>query len=150
MLKKEVKEFETKLAVEQGADEVDMVLNISWAKEHKFDQIAEEVALLKKAAGKALLKVILETCLLTDFEIVECCKASLKGKADFVKTSTGFSKGGATVEAVSLMRATVGGKAGVKASGGVHNAEEAHAMVKAGANRIGASASVVIMKEIEK
>lgn len=142
----EVKKFEAEKAVEAGAEEIDMVLNISMAKEHDFDYIEKEVKLVKEGCKGRLLKVILETCLLTDGEIIECSKASVRGNADYVKTSTGFSKGGATVHAVELMRKAVGPNIGVKASGGVHNREEAEAMVKAGASRIGASCGVQIVK----
>ena len=142
----EVKKFEAEKAVEAGADEIDMVLNVSMAKEHDFDYIEKEVKLVKEGCKGRLLKVILETCLLTDGEIIECSKASVRGNADYVKTSTGFSKGGATVHAVELMRKAVGPNIGVKASGGVHNREEAEAMVKAGASRIGASCGVQIVK----
>lgn len=141
-----VKAYEASEAIKAGANEIDMVLNISWAKEHRYDDIAKEVALVKKACGDILLKVILETCLLSDDEIIECSKACVKGNADYVKTSTGFSKGGATTHAVKLMRDTVGPNIGVKASGGVHNKNEALAMVDAGASRIGASCGVEIVK----
>lgn len=141
-----VKAYEASEAIKAGATEIDMVLNISWAKEHRYDDIAKEVALVKKACGDILLKVILETCLLSDDEIIECSKACVKGNADYVKTSTGFSKGGATTHAVKLMRDTVGPNIGVKASGGVHNKNEALAMVDAGASRIGASCGVEIVK----
>ena len=141
----EAKANEAALAVKAGAEEVDMVLNVSMAKEHDYDYIAKEVALVKEACDGRLLKVILETCLLTDEEIAECSKASVKGGADFVKTSTGFSKGGATAHAVSIMRQTVGPNIGVKASGGIHCLAEALEMVNAGANRIGASCGVEIV-----
>ena len=141
----EAKADEASLAVKAGAEEVDMVLNVSMAKEHDYDYIANEVALVKKACDGRLLKVILETCLLTDEEIIECSKASVKGGADFVKTSTGFSKGGATAHAVSIMRQTVGPNIGVKASGGIHSYAEALEMVNAGASRIGASCGVEIV-----
>ena len=142
----ESKAYEAKLAIKAGATEVDMVLNDSMAKVHDYEFIANEVKLVKKACGKILLKVILETCLLTDEEITECCKACVKGGADYVKTSTGFSTGGATTHAVKLMREAVGPNVGVKASGGIHNREEAMAMVEAGASRIGASCGVKIVK----
>ena len=142
----ESKAYEAKLAIEAGATEVDMVLNDSMAKEHNYVYIEDEVRLVKKACGKILLKVILETCLLTDEEITQCCKACVRAGADYVKTSTGFSKGGATVEAVKVMRAAVGPNIGVKASGGIHNRAEADAMVEAGASRIGASCGVAIVK----
>ena len=142
----ESKAYEAKLAIKAGATEVDMVLNDSMAKEHNYAYIEDEVKLVKKACGKILLKVILETCLLTDEEITECSKACVRAGADYVKTSTGFSKGGATVEAVRLMRAAVGPNIGVKASGGIHNKAEAEAMIEAGASRIGASCGVAIVK----
>ena len=142
----ESKAYEAKLAIEAGATEVDMVLNDSMAKEHNYAYIEDEVRLVKKACGKILLKVILETCLLTDEEITECSKACVRAGADYVKTSTGFSKGGATIEAVKLMRAAVGPNIGVKASGGIHNKAEAEAMIEAGASRIGASCGVAIVK----
>ena len=142
----ESKAYEAKLAIKAGATEVDMVLNDSMAQEHNYAYIEDEVRLVKKACGKILLKVILETCLLTDEEITECSKACARAGADYVKTSTGFSKGGATVEAVRLMRAAVGPNIGVKASGGIHNKAEAEAMIEAGASRIGASCGVAIVK----
>lgn len=143
-----VKVFEAKSAVADGADEVDMVQNISMAKEHDYEFIKKEVSEVKKAVGPShVLKVILETCLLTDEEITQCSKACLSAGADFVKTSTGFSKAGATVHAVQLMRAAVGDRLGVKASGGIHSKADMLAMIAAGASRIGASASVAIMEE---
>lgn len=142
----ESKAYEAKLAIKAGATEVDMVLNDSMAKEHNYDYIEKEVRLVKKACKKVLLKVILETCLLTDEEITECSKACVRGGADYVKTSTGFSKGGATTHAVELMRAAVGPNIGVKASGGIHSKEEAQSMIDAGASRIGASCGVAIVK----
>ena len=146
--KPEMKALEAAKAVEDGAEEVDMVINVGKAKEKDFAYIEKEIALIKKAIGDVLLKVILETCLLDDDEIVEACKASVRGGAQFVKTSTGFSKGGATVHAVALMRKTVGPDFGVKASGGIHTLEEAKAMIEAGASRLGCSASVAIMEEL--
>ena len=139
------KQAETLLAVEAGAEEIDMVINVSMAKEHQFDYVENEIRLVKEACADKILKVILETCLLTDDEIVSCCKAAVNAGADFVKTSTGFSKGGATTHAVKIMRDTVGPNFGVKASGGIHSYEEALNMVNAGANRIGASCGVEIV-----
>ena len=139
------KQAETLLAVEAGAEEIDMVINVSMAKEHQFDYVENEIRLVKEACANKILKVILETCLLTDDEIVNCCKAAVNAGADFVKTSTGFSKGGATTHAVKIMRDTVGPNFGVKASGGIHSYEEALDMVNAGANRIGASCGVEIV-----
>ena len=145
-----IKAAEARLALEEGATEIDMVQNIGWAKEGKWEQIAQEVYALKKECGPRILKVILETCLLTPEEIRLSCLAAKKGGADFVKTSTGFSKGGAKVEDVKLMRETVGPELGVKASGGIHRYEDVLALVAAGANRIGASASVAILEEKAK
>lgn len=142
-----VKAYEAAYAVSEGADEVDMVINVSAAKDHRYVEVEKDIRMVREAVPNALLKVILETCLLNDEEIVECCLAAKRAKADFVKTSTGFSTGGATVHAVKLMRETVGPEMGVKASGGIHTKAEALAMIEAGANRIGASASVKIMKE---
>lgn len=144
----QVKAFEAKNAIKNGATEIDMVINQSWAKSNAWKKVEKEVAAVKKACGDVLLKVILETCNLTQKQIVEACKACVNAGAQFVKTSTGFGKGGATVEAVSLMADVVhpyGLK--VKASGGVHNYDEAIAMVKNGADRIGASCGVEICKE---
>ena len=145
-----IKALEAKDVVANGAQEVDMVLNVGKVKEGDYDYIAKEVAAVKEACEGRLLKVILETCLLTDEEIALASKAAVKGHADYVKTSTGFSKGGATPHAVKIMREAVGPNIGVKASGGVHNLEEAKAMIEAGASRIGASASVKVMEEYEK
>ena len=141
---------ETKSAINDGADEIDMVINISRTKEHDYQYLEKEISAVKKACGERTLKVILETCLLSDDEIVAACLASKNAGANFVKTSTGFSTGGATVHAVTLMRQTVGPEMGVKASGGVHNFQEAMAMITAGATRIGASSGVAIMKSLNK
>lgn len=144
----ESKVFEAVDAVYKGADEVDMVQNIGKAKEHDYDYIEKEVrAVREKIRSDHVLKVILETCLLTPEEIAECSKACKRAGADFVKTSTGFSKGGATVEAVKIMREAVGPEMGVKASGGVHTREEMLALIEAGATRIGASSGIALMKE---
>lgn len=144
---KEVKAFETKQAIENGAQEVDMVINIGALKSKKYDVVKEDIkAVVDAAKGKALVKVILETCLLTEEEKVKACEISKEAGADFVKTSTGFSTGGATVEDIKLMRKTVGPDMGVKASGGVRSREDAKAVIAAGANRIGASASVAIVE----
>ena len=143
-----VKVCEAKKAVEDGADEVDMVQNISMAKEHDYEFIENEIRQIKEAVGPDIvLKVILETCLLTDDEIRECSIAAKKAGADFVKTSTGFSKGGATVNAVKIMRAAVGDEMGVKASGGIHTKEEMVALIEAGASRIGASCGVQLVSK---
>ena len=142
----ESKVFETKDAIEKGADEIDMVINISKLKDHKDDYVEHEIAEIKKACGDHVLKVILECCLLTDEEIVRACKLAKEAKADFVKTSTGFSKSGATIKDVELMRKTVGPEMGVKAAGGIRTPEELEAMVKAGATRIGASHGKNLLK----
>lgn len=140
----EVKRYEAEKAVENGADECDMVINISLAKAHDYDFIAREVALVKEGCRGKLLKVILETCLLSEEEISDCAKAAGEGGADFIKTSTGFSTGGATVDAVKLMRDAVGPHIGVKASGGIRTRADAEKMIAAGANRIGTSHGVEI------
>ncbi len=143
-----IKIAETRLAIKQGATEIDMVMNQSWAKSKSWNKIQREITAIKKECGDLTLKVILETCNLNDVQIVESCKAAALAGADFVKTSTGFGKGGATVHDVKLMAETVapyGLK--VKASGGIHNYDEAVAMVEAGASRIGASCGVEICKE---
>lgn len=142
----EAKAFEAKDAIEKGAKEVDMVINIGAIKSNDWDLVEKDIAaLVDTCKGKALLKVILETCLLTDEEKVKACQICKKVGADFVKTSTGFSTGGATVEDVKLMRETVGPEMGVKASGGVRTYEDAVAMIKAGASRLGASSGVAIV-----
>lgn len=139
------KALETKCAIEDGADEIDMVLNVAALKDGKYDVVLEDIKAVKAACGAALLKVILETCLLTKEEIVKACELSVEAGADFVKTSTGFSTRGATAEDIALMRKTVGPDIGVKASGGVRDSKGAIAMVEAGANRIGASATIAIL-----
>jgi deoxyribose-phosphate aldolase len=142
----EVKAFEAKNAIENGATEVDTVINIGALKDKQYDLVEKDIkAVVDAAKGKALTKVIIEACLLTDEEKVKACELAVKAGADFVKTSTGFSTGGATVEDVALMRKTVGPEIGVKASGGVRSLEDAEAMIKAGATRIGASSGVKIV-----
>ncbi|ODG91932.1 MULTISPECIES: deoxyribose-phosphate aldolase [Bacillaceae] len=143
----EVKAFETTNAIENGAEEVDMVINISALKEKNDELVERDVrAVVEAAKGKALVKVIIETCLLTDEEKVRACELSVKAGADFVKTSTGFSTGGATAEDVALMRKTVGENVGVKASGGVRNLKDVENVVAAGANRIGTSSGVKLVQ----
>jgi len=135
-------------AIENGATEIDMVINVGAIKSGDFDFAKKDiVAVVQAAKGKALVKVILETCLLTDEEKIMSCKICKEAGANFVKTSTGFSTGGATVSDIKLMRSIVKPDLGVKASGGIRNFETAKAMVDAGASRIGASASVAIAKE---
>ena len=130
---------EAELAIKEGATEVDMVINVGMLKAGHDDFVEEEIRQLKAVAGQLVLKVIIEACLLTDEEKVRACEASKRAGADFVKTSTGFSTGGATAHDVALMRKTVGPEMGVKASGGVRTHEDLLAMVEAGANRIGTS-----------
>lgn len=143
---KEVKAFETKNSIENGATEVDMVINIGALKSKQYDIVEADIrAVVEAAKGKALVKVILETGLLTDDEKVKACELSKKAGADFVKTSTGFGHGGATSEDIKLMRETVGPELGVKASGGIRDYETAARMVEAGANRLGASSGIAIL-----
>jgi len=140
------KALEAKIAVMDGADEVDMVINIGALKDKDYDVVLEDIKAVKEACGNALLKVIIETCLLTDEEKIKACELSKEANADFVKTSTGFSTAGAKVEDVKLMRETVGNDMGVKASGGIHDKEFANALVEAGASRLGTSATIKIVE----
>ncbi|WP_404403967.1 deoxyribose-phosphate aldolase [Jeotgalibacillus malaysiensis] len=143
----ETKAFETKQAIEDGATEVDMVINIGALKSGDFDTVKQDIQAVTAAAkGKALSKVIIETSLLTEEEKVKACKLAVEAGTDYVKTSTGFSGGGATPEDIALMRKTVGPDLGVKASGGVRSAEDAQAMIDAGATRLGASAGIKIVQ----
>ena len=142
----ELKAFETSDAIRNGANEIDMVINIGALKSQNFDLVEKDIRAVVEAAKGTLVKVIIETCLLTDDEKVKACQIAQKAGADFVKTSTGFSTGGATVADVALMRKTVGPDMGVKASGGARSYEDALAFIKAGATRIGASSGVAIME----
>ncbi|MDB8802021.1 MULTISPECIES: deoxyribose-phosphate aldolase [Romboutsia] len=143
---KEVKAFETRDAIAKGADEVDMVINIGALKDKNYDLVYEDIKAVVDAANKeALVKVIIETCYLTDEEKVKACELAVKAGTDYVKTSTGFGTGGSTPADIKLMRETVGENIGVKASGGVRTAEDAKAVIEAGASRIGASASIAIV-----
>lgn len=146
----EVKVFETKEAIADGATEIDMVINIGALKDKNYDLVLEDIRKIKEACGDIVLKVILETCLLTDEEKIKACQLSVEAGADFVKTSTGFSKAGATVEDVALMKKTVSNKAQVKASGGIRDYETAKKMIAAGADRLGTSATVNIVAEHAK
>ena len=143
------KAFETKTAIENGADEIDMVINVGWLKSGRYSDVEDDIREVKKACGDKHLKVIIECCLLTDEEKVMACKLSEKAGADFVKTSTGFSKSGATVEDVALMRKTVGDRLGVKAAGGIRDGKTAVAMIKTGASRLGCSAGIKIIEETD-
>ena len=140
------KAYEALVAVEDGADEIDMVINIGWLKEGKDEKVLKDIQSVKEACNEKLLKVIIETCLLTHDEKVRACSLAVKAGADYVKTSTGFSTGGATEEDIALMRKTVGPEIGVKASGGIHTFEEALGMIENGATRIGASAGISIVE----
>ena len=144
---KTVKAFEAKEAVDNGADEVDMVLNIGALKSGEEAMVLEDMKAVREAAKDAVVKVILETCLLTDDEKKKACALAKEAGLDFVKTSTGFSTAGATVEDVKLMREAVGDTMGVKASGGIRDTKTAEAMIAAGASRIGASKSIAIIGE---
>ncbi|WP_172369292.1 deoxyribose-phosphate aldolase [Sporosarcina jiandibaonis] len=146
----EVKAFETKSAIENGATEIDMVINIGALRDGDDETVKQDIASVVEAAkGKALVKVIIETALLTDNEKRTACELAVVAGADFVKTSTGFSTGGATEEDVKLMRAVVGPVTGVKASGGVRSFEDMQTMINAGATRIGASSGVQIMRGLK-
>jgi deoxyribose-phosphate aldolase len=144
---KEIKALETLDAIKNGADEIDMVINIGKAKEHDYDYIEEEIKCVVTASAGKTTKVIIETCYLTDEEKVACCLAAKSAGATFVKTSTGFGTGGATASDIKLMRETVGAEMGVKASGGVRTYEDLKVMVENGATRIGASSGIQIMKD---
>ncbi|MGM0396386.1 MAG: deoxyribose-phosphate aldolase [Bacillota bacterium] len=144
----QTKAFETKDAIAMGADEVDMVINIGAMKDGNYNLVKEDIeAVVLAADKKALVKVIIETALLTDEEKKKACELAMEAGADFVKTSTGFSTGGATLEDVRLMKSVVGEKLGVKASGGVKDYETAVAMMEAGATRIGTSSGVKIVQD---
>lgn len=141
-----VKEFETKDAIANGADEIDMVINIGWVKEGRFDDVENEIRTLKKACGDKILKVIIETCLLTDEEKIEMCKRVTAAGADFIKTSTGFSKAGATFEDIALFAANVGKNVRMKAAGGISSFDDAEKFMELGASRLGTSRLVKIAK----
>ena len=146
----EVKAFEARDAVENGAHEIDMVINIGALRSGDYELVKRDIEGVVKAAKGRVVKVIIETCYLTDEEKKRACELAKKAGADFVKTSTGFGTGGATIHDVKLMRETVGEDMGVKAAGGIHHFEDAVAMIDAGADRIGTSASIQIMKELER
>lgn len=141
------KAFEAKTAVENGAQEVDMVINIGALKDKDYDYVTKDIAAVVEASKPAIVKVIIEACLLTDEEKVEACKCSMNAKAEFVKTSTGFSTHGATPEDVALMKKTVGDVCKVKAAGGVRSYDDAMKMIEAGADRLGCSAGIKVMEE---
>lgn len=141
------KAYEAKCAVEDGASEIDMVIPIGRLKDKDYDYVLKDIKACKEAIGDKILKVIIETCLLTDEEKIKACELAEEAGADFVKTSTGFSTGGANASDVKLMKETVGDRLEVKASGGIHTRKEAIDMIEAGASRIGASKSIDICKE---
>lgn len=141
------KAYEAKCAVEDGASEIDMVIPIGRLKDKDYDYVLKDIKACKEAIGDKILKVIIETCLLTDEEKIKACELAEEAGADFVKTSTGFSTGGANASDVKLMKETVGDRLEVKASGGIHTRKEAMDMIEAGASRIGASKSIEICKE---
>ena len=141
------KAFEAKTAVENGAQEVDMVINIGALKDKDYDYVTKDIAAVVEASKPAIVKVIIEACLLTDEEKVEACKCSMNAKAEFVKTSTGFSTHGATPKDVALMKKTVGNVCKVKAAGGVRSYNDAMKMIEAGADRLGCSAGIKVMEE---
>lgn len=140
-----VKAFETRMCVDGGATEIDMVIDLSSAKAGQWDLVTKDIASVVEAASGRLVKVIIESCLLTDDEIRRACRAALEAKAQFVKTSTGFSTGGASLHAVKLMKETVGDELFVKASGGIRDRETALSMIEAGASRIGTSSGISIV-----
>ena len=144
-----VKVFETKDATANGADEIDMVINIGMLRQGLDDEVCEEIRQIKQACGEKILKVIIETCLLTEEEKVRMCKIVTKAGADYIKTSTGFSKAGATLDDVRLMRANVGKEVLVKAAGGISGLEDAQAFIDNGADRLGTSRVVKAVKGIE-
>ncbi|MBQ1547725.1 MAG: deoxyribose-phosphate aldolase [Lachnospiraceae bacterium] len=143
------KAFETKEALENGAEEIDMVINIGMVKAKDYDSVLEEIKTLKEICGDKVLKVIIETCLLTDEEKVKMCEIVTQSGADFIKTSTGFAGGGATFEDVELMVKNVGENVKVKASGGISSLEDAEKFINIGASRLGTSRIVKIMKSLE-
>lgn len=149
-MRMESKLFETEQALKLGADEIDMVINIGKLKDKDYGYVKDEISILKKACGDKILKVIIETCFLTDEEKIKACELAKEAGADFVKTSTGMSKGGATKDDVALMRRVVGNEIGVKASGGIKSLEFANVMIEAGATRIGCSSSVMIIEDYNK
>lgn len=145
-----VKEFETKDALKKGADEIDMVINLGWVRDGRFDLVEKEIRTLKEACGDNVLKVIIETCLLTEEEKVKMCEVVTNSGADFIKTSTGFSTSGATFADVALFKEHVGPQVKIKAAGGISSFADAEKFVELGADRLGTSRLVKIMKQNEK
>jgi len=145
----ETKVFEAENAVKNGADEIDMVINVGWAKDGRFDEIINEIKMVKAACGDKILKVIIETCLLTDEEKIEMCRVVTESGADFIKTSTGFSKGGATREDIALFAKHIGENVKMKAAGGIRSFEDAEDYLELGCERLGTSAIVKLVKNQE-
>ncbi len=143
------KEFETKDALANGADEIDMVINIGWVKDKKFDCVEEEIRTLKAACGDKILKVIIETCLLTDEEKKEMCRVVTRAGADYIKTSTGFSKAGATFADIELFAANIGPNVKMKAAGGISSMADAEKFLELGADRLGTSRIIKLVKNQE-
>lgn len=146
---KEAKKFETKDALVKGADEIDMVINIGMVKEGKYDMVAQEIREIKEICGNHILKVIIETCLLTEEEKIKMCEVVTEAEADFIKTSTGFSEAGATFEDVSLFQKHVGKDVKIKAAGGISSFADAEKFIVLGASRLGTSRLIKIKKEEE-
>ena len=142
-----VKVFETQDAIDNGADEIDMVINIGWLKDKRYDDITNEIKAIKEACGKKLLKVIIETCLLTDDEKIKMCEIVTTAGADYIKTSTGFSTAGATFDDIKLFKEHVGEQVKIKAAGGIKSIDDAIKFIELGANRLGTSRLVKIAKE---
>lgn len=145
----EVKVFETKKALDDGADEIDMVINVGAVKDKDWETVFDDIKQIKQACGNNTLKVIIETCLLTDEEKEKVCNIAVDAGADFLKTSTGFSKAGATVEDIKLFKKVLGDRAKIKASGGIRDFEKAKAMIDAGADRLGTSATLEIISYLQ-
>lgn len=141
------KVFETKDALENGADEIDMVINIGWVKDGKYDQVEDEICQLKAACGDKVLKVIIETCLLTDEEKIQMCKVVTSSGADYIKTSTGFSTAGATFDDIALFAANVGEHVKMKAAGGISSLDDAEKFIGLGADRLGTSRIIKLVSQ---
>ena len=141
------KEFETKDAIENGADEIDMVMNIGWLKDKKYQDVEQEIRTLKEACGDKILKVIIETCLLTEEEKIKMCELVTNAGADYIKTSTGFGTGGATMEDILLFKKYIGEHVKMKAAGGVRSVADMEAFLEAGCDRIGTSSAIKLIKE---
>ena len=143
------KEFETRDAIANGASEIDMVINVGWLKDKKYDLITEEIRILKAVCGEKILKVIIETCLLEEEEKIKMCEIVTEAGADYIKTSTGFSSGGATFEDVELFAKHVGSQVKIKAAGGITSMEDARRFLELGADRLGTSRIIKLLKKEE-